>query len=69
MSFVGPRPERPEFTEELAEKIPYFDLRHIVKPGITGWGSSDIPLWRFGRGFTQKASIRIILHQKPVAPA
>ena len=37
MSFVGPRPERPLFVEELAEKIPYYPLRHTVKPGLTGW--------------------------------
>ncbi len=37
MSFVGPRPERPQFVRELAEKIPYFSLREAVKPGITGW--------------------------------
>lgn len=35
--FVGPRPERPEFANELAEKIPYYDIRHLVTPGITGW--------------------------------
>jgi sugar transferase (PEP-CTERM system associated) len=37
MSFVGPRPERPEFVEQLAAKIPYYHLRHVVRPGITGW--------------------------------
>jgi len=37
MSFVGPRPERPCFVEELKEKIPYYDERHSVRPGLTGW--------------------------------
>jgi lipopolysaccharide/colanic/teichoic acid biosynthesis glycosyltransferase len=37
MSFVGPRPERPFFVEQLAEVIPYYRQRHAVKPGVTGW--------------------------------
>jgi sugar transferase (PEP-CTERM system associated) len=37
MSFVGPRPERPFFVEQLAEAIPYYRQRHAVKPGVTGW--------------------------------
>jgi exopolysaccharide biosynthesis polyprenyl glycosylphosphotransferase len=37
ISFVGPRPERPEFTKMLNEKVQYYDLRHAVKPGLTGW--------------------------------
>ncbi len=37
MAFVGPRPERPEFVEWLNREIPYYHLRHIVRPGITGW--------------------------------
>jgi sugar transferase (PEP-CTERM system associated) len=37
MSMVGPRPERPHFVQQLAEAIPYYPMRHIVKPGITGW--------------------------------
>ena len=37
MSFIGPRPERPEFVEKLAGSIPYYRQRHLIKPGLTGW--------------------------------
>ena len=37
MSAVGPRPERPEFVEELAQQIPFFRVRHAVWPGMAGW--------------------------------
>jgi sugar transferase (PEP-CTERM system associated) len=37
MAFVGPRPERPEFVEWLNQEIPYYSVRHVVRPGITGW--------------------------------
>jgi len=37
MGFVGPRPERPEFVQFLTEQIPYYNLRHIIRPGVTGW--------------------------------
>ncbi|MGH9486496.1 MAG: TIGR03013 family XrtA/PEP-CTERM system glycosyltransferase [Terriglobales bacterium] len=37
MNFVGPRPERPAFVEQLAEQIPYYTLRHSIRPGVTGW--------------------------------
>jgi exopolysaccharide biosynthesis polyprenyl glycosylphosphotransferase len=45
MSFVGPRPERPYFVGMLSEKIPFYEQRHSVKPGITGWAAVN---YRYG---------------------
>ena len=43
MSLVGPRPERPEFTEKLARFIPFYDERHLMQPGLTGWAQVRFP--------------------------
>jgi len=43
MSFVGPRPERPQFVADLEARIPYYAERHMVKPGITGWAQINYP--------------------------
>jgi len=45
MSFVGPRPERPEFafSNELLAQIPFYQIRHVIKPGLTGWAQIKYP--------------------------
>jgi exopolysaccharide biosynthesis polyprenyl glycosylphosphotransferase len=43
MNFVGPRPERPHFVTQLATEIPYFEHRHLVAPGLTGWAQIKYP--------------------------
>lgn len=45
MSLVGPRPERPVFVNQLRKKIPYYDIRHTVRPGVTGWAQTQ---FRYG---------------------
>jgi sugar transferase (PEP-CTERM system associated) len=45
MAFVGPRPERPEFVEKLNQVIPYYNLRHATRPGITGWAQT---MYKYG---------------------
>ena len=43
MSFVGPRPERPHFVTQLADEIPYYEQRHLIPPGLTGWAQIKYP--------------------------
>jgi exopolysaccharide biosynthesis polyprenyl glycosylphosphotransferase len=43
MSLIGPRPERPEFVKKLEKQIPHYGLRHIVRPGLTGWAQVNYP--------------------------
>ncbi len=43
LAFVGPRPEQPRYVEELKEKIPFYDIRHLVRPGLTGWAQVKYP--------------------------
>jgi lipopolysaccharide/colanic/teichoic acid biosynthesis glycosyltransferase len=43
MSIIGPRPERPFFVEQLARELPYYGLRHSIKPGVTGWAQVRYP--------------------------
>jgi len=54
MSLIGPRPERPEFVRELSANIPYYNIRHSVLPGITGWAQVN---YRYG------ASVEDALHK------
>jgi sugar transferase (PEP-CTERM system associated) len=53
MSFVGPRPERPEFVAMLTEQIPFYAVRHSVKPGLTGWAQV-----RYSYGASVEQSVR-----------
>jgi sugar transferase (PEP-CTERM system associated) len=53
MGFVGPRPERPEFVDWLNSEIPFYELRHIIRPGLTGWAQV-----RYGYGATLEETKR-----------
>ena len=64
MSFVGPRPERPYFVEQLREQIPFYDERHSVRPGITGWAQAESHVWRQCRRCLSQARVRPLLSQR-----
>ncbi len=55
MSFIGPRPERPEFVSRLVQEIPFYRARHAVRPGITGWAQVN---YRYGRS-TEDALVKL----------
>ncbi len=52
LNFVGPRPERPHFVSQLASQIPYYNLRHTIKPGLTGWAQI-----KYGYGSSQEDTL------------
>lgn len=58
MSFIGPRPERIEFVQQLEKEIPYYQIRHIVKPGLTGWAQVN-----FHYGASVKDSIEKLQYE------
>jgi sugar transferase (PEP-CTERM system associated) len=53
MSFIGPRPERPEFVDKLKERLPYYGERHSIKPGLTGWAQIN-----YGYGASEEDALR-----------
>ena len=72
MAFIGPRPERPEFVDSLAEAIPYYRQRHLVKPGLTGWAQINVDYGasvddareklRYDLYYVKEASLKFDLH-------
>jgi exopolysaccharide biosynthesis polyprenyl glycosylphosphotransferase len=57
MSLIGPRPERPEFVDKLARNIPFYEARHLVKPGLTGWAQTN-----FGYGASVEDAMEKLQH-------
>ncbi len=68
MSFIGPRPERIEFVQQLEKEIPYYQIRHIVKPGLTGWAQVN---FRYGASIEDSIEklqyeLYYIKHRSPI---
>ncbi len=64
MSFVGPRPERPHFVEQLANEIPFYEHRHLVAPGLTGWAQIKYPYGASIEDARRKLQYDLVLHKK-----
>jgi len=63
MSVIGPRPERPIFVKELSEEIPFYEVRHVVKPGVTGWAQVNAKYGSTKDDALEKITIRSVLYQ------
>lgn len=66
LSFVGPRPEQPQYVVELREKIPFYDIRHLVRPGLTGWAQVKFGYGRSDADALEKLQFEFfyLRHQK-----
>ena len=71
LSLVGPRPEQPHYVAELREKIPFYDVRHLVQPGVTGWAQVKFPYGASVHDALEKLQYEFfyLRHQGPVLDA
>jgi len=71
LSLVGPRPEQPRYVAELAQKIPFYDVRHLVLPGVTGWAQVKFPYGASVEDALEKLQYEFfyLRHQGPVLDA
>jgi lipopolysaccharide/colanic/teichoic acid biosynthesis glycosyltransferase len=71
MSLVGPRPERPEIVDNLQREIPFYRLRHVIRPGVTGWAAIRFPYGRSVNDALAKLQYDLyyIKHQSPLLDA
>jgi lipopolysaccharide/colanic/teichoic acid biosynthesis glycosyltransferase len=71
LSLVGPRPEQPHYVAELAQKIPFYDVRHLVLPGVTGWAQVKFPYGASAQDAVEKLQYEFfyLRHQGPVLDA
>jgi lipopolysaccharide/colanic/teichoic acid biosynthesis glycosyltransferase len=65
MSLVGPRPERPTLRRAADQEIPYYAVRHSIKPGVTGWAQVRYQYGSTHRRLAGEAAVRPVLRQEP----